>query len=206
MEEHKPSAEERILEAATKNFVYLGYSGARMQQIANDAGVNKALLHYYFESKEVLFKRVMEDALAGFARISGVLLERDAGSLYQRFRMLTDRFLQIMLRKPFLPGFILQEAQQHPELMYPILQQYHADLKMVQLEIDGEAAAGRMQPTDARELLVNIFSVCFFPFLAMPLISQVLYTGGEEALGKLLDQRRKAVEELVLNRVFEVRG
>ncbi len=198
------SAEERILEAATKNFVYLGYSGARMQQIANDAGVNKALLHYYFESKEVLFKRVMEDALAGFARISGVLLEREAGSLYQRFRLLADRFLQVMLRKPFLPGFILQEAQQHPELMYPILQKYQVDLNAVQQEINEEAAAGRMQPTDARELLVNMFSVCFFPFLAMPLISQVLYTGGEEALGQLLDQRRKAVEELVLNRVFGV--
>jgi len=204
MEENKPSAQERILEAAEKNFVYLGYSGARMQQIANDAGVNKALLHYYFESKEVLFKRVMEDALAGFAALAGVLLEKEAGTLYQRFRILTDRFLQVMLRKPFLPGFILQEAQQHPELMYPILQQYQADLQAVQQEINEDAAAGRMQAADARELLVNMFSVCFFPFLAMPLISQVLYPDGEEALGQLLDQRRKAVEELVLNRVFGV--
>ena len=57
---------------------------------------------------------------------------------------------------------------------------------------------------EARELLVNMFSVGFFPLLAMPLISQVLYTGGEEALGQLLDQRKKAVEELVLERVFRV--
>lgn len=201
MTKEAQSAEERILEAASNNFVMLGYSGARMQLIANEAGVNKALLHYYFESKEVLFKRVMEDALSNFAAIAAMLSDREAGSLYQRLRMLTDRFLQVMLRKPFLPGFILQEAQQHPELMYPILQQYRANLGALQHELDEEAAAGRMHPTDARELLVNMFSVSFFPFLAMPLISQVLYSGGEEALGRLLNERRKAVEELVLKRL-----
>lgn len=202
MTNESQSAEERILEAASNNFVLLGYSGARMQQIANDAGVNKALLHYYFESKEILFKRIMEDALSGFANIAMVLLEKEAGSLHQRFIHLTNRFLQIMLRKPFLPGFILQEAHQHPELMYPILDKYRADLRALQHEINEEVAAGRMQPTDARELLVNMFSVGFFPFMAMPLISQVLYTGGEDALGRLLNSRKKVVEELVLNRVF----
>ncbi len=204
MTNEAPNASERILEAAENNFVLLGFSGARMQQIANDAGVNKALLHYYFESKEILFKRIMEDALSGFANIAGVLLEKEAGSLHQRFKQLTNRFLQIMLRKPFLPGFILQEAQQQPELMYAILQKYQADLQSLQQEMNEEATAGRMHPTDARELLVDMFSVCFFPFLAMPLISQVLYSGGEEALGRLLNNRKKAVEELVLNRVFRV--
>ena len=192
------------MDAAAKNFVYKGYSGARMQQIADDAGVNKALLHYYFQSKELLFRQVMEDALSWFASLSGVVLEKQAGTLKQRLQLLVDRFLQVMLRKPFLPGFIIQEAQQHPELMYPLLENYRADLFSLQQEINEEASLGRMQAVDARELLVNMFSVGFFPFLAMPLISQVLYTGGEEALGQLLDQRKKAVEELVLERVFRV--
>ena len=204
MKNESLSAEERILDAATQNFLFRGYAGARMQQIANDAGVNKALLHYYFENKEVLFKRVMEDALAGFGSIAGVLLEKEAGTLQQRLSLLTERFLQILLRKPFLPGFVLQEAQQHPEIMYPILKQYEADLGALQLEINAEAAAGRMQPVEARELIVNMFSVCFFPFLAMPLLSQVLYAEADEALGSLLNQRRKAVEELVLTRVFNL--
>lgn len=204
MKNESLSAEERILDAATQNFLFRGYAGARMQQIANDAGVNKALLHYYFENKEVLFKRVMEDALAGFGSIAGVLLEKEAGTLQQRLSLLTERFLQILLRKPFLPGFVLQEAQQHPEIMYPILKQYEADLGALQLEINAEAATGRMQPVEARELIVNMFSVCFFPFLAMPLLSQVLYAEADEALGSLLNQRRKAVEELVLTRVFNL--
>ena len=204
MKNESLSAEERILDAATQNFLFRGYAGARMQQIANDAGVNKALLHYYFENKEVLFKRVMEDALAGFGSIAGVLLEKEAGTLQQRLSLLTERFLQILLRKPFLPGFVLQESQQHPEIMYPILKQYEADLGALQLEINAEAAAGRMQPVEARELIVNMFSVCFFPFLAMPLLSQVLYAEADEALGSLLNQRRKAVEELVLTRVFNL--
>ena len=204
MEENKQGAEQRIMDAAAKNFVYKGYSGARMQQIADDAGVNKALLHYYFQSKELLFRQVMEDALSWFASLSGVVLEKQAGTLKQRLQLLVDRFLQVMLRKPFLPGFIIQEAQQHPELMYPLLENYRADLFSLQQEINEEASLGRMQAVDARELLVNMFSVGFFPFLAMPLISQVLYTGGEEALGQLLDQRKKAVDELVLERVFRV--
>lgn len=206
MEEHKQSAEERILEAATQNFLFRGYAGARMQQIANDAGVNKALLHYYFESKELLFRKVMEDALSGFALLSEMVVDKQAATLRQRLQMLVDRFLQVLLRKPFLPGFIIQEANQHPEMLYPILESYKADLNSLQQEINEEASMGLMQAVDARELLVNMFSVCLFPFLAMPLISQVLYPGGEEALGRLLDQRKKAVEELVLNKVFEVRG
>jgi AcrR family transcriptional regulator len=162
------------------------------------------LLHYYFENKEVLFKRVMEEGLAGFANLAGVLLEKESGTLQHRLSLLTDRFLQVLLRKPFLPGFVLQEAQQHPEIMYPILSKYQADLGAFQQEINEEAAAGRMKPADARELLVNMFSVCFFPFLAMPLLSQVLYAEADEALGNLLNQRKKAVEELVLSRVFKV--
>jgi AcrR family transcriptional regulator len=202
MSQYKPTAEEKILESAKSHFVLKGYSGARMQEIANSAGVNKALLHYYFESKELLFGRVMEDTLEAISGLCKVLTNKEAGNLHQRFRLLVHKFLQLMLREPFLPGFVLHEAQQNPEIMYPLLQKHQAQLGELQLEIDMEAEAGLMQRVDARHLLVNIFSVALFPFLSMQVAGPIVFHNNQEELGKMLDQRQAAVDELVLNKIF----
>jgi len=202
MNHYKPNAEERILDAAKNNFVLKGYSGARMQEIANTAGVNKALLHYYFESKELLFGRVMETTLESIAGLCNVLTNIEAGNLHQRFRLLVHKTLQLMLREPFLPGFVFHEAQQNPGIMYPILQKYQARVDEVQVEIDVEFNEGRMQWVDARHLLVNVFSLALFPFLAMQVGGSIVFHNNQEELGKLLDQRQAAVEELVFSKVF----
>ena len=202
MNQYKPTAEERILEAAKNHFVLKGYSGARMQEIANTAGVNKALLHYYFESKELLFGHVMETTIEGIAGLCNVLINKEAGNLHQRFRLLVHKFLQLMLREPFLPGFVLHEARQNPEIMYPLLQKYQARLGEVQMEIDAEASAGQMQWVDARHLLVNVFSLALFPFLSMQVAGPIVFHNNQEELGKMLDQRQAAVDELILNKIF----
>ncbi len=202
MSQYEPTAEERILAAAKDHFVLKGYSGARMQEIANLAGVNKALLHYYFENKEFLFSRVMENTLETLSGLCKVLTNRETGTLHQRFRLLVNKFLQLMLREPFLPNFILHEAQQNPEIMYPLLQRYKARLGEVQTEIDHEADSGRMQRVDARYLLVNTFSVAIFPFLSMQVAGPIVFHDNQQELGKMLDQRQAAVDELVLSKVF----
>ncbi len=202
MNHYKPTAEERILAAAKSNFIMKGYTGARMQEIANSAGVNKALLHYYFENKELLFCHVMENILESISGLCMVLANKEAGTLHQRFRLVVQKFLQLMLREPFLPGFVLHEAQKNPEIMYPLLQKYQARFGDVQTEIDAESNAGRMQWVDARHLVVNVFSVALFPFLSMQVAGSVVFHNNQEELGNMLDQRQAAVEELVFSKVF----
>ncbi len=62
----KSDTEEQILKAARKLFENKGFNGARMQEIADEAGINKSLLHYYFRSKEGLFDQIFLEAFKDF--------------------------------------------------------------------------------------------------------------------------------------------
>src|SRR6476619_1424268 len=112
--------EQRILEAAKAVFVLRGTAGARMQEIAEEAGVNQALLHYYFRSKDRLADAVFrETAGRMFPAILGIL----GGDLplEKKIDALVETYLDTMSRTPFMPGYILSELHHHPERMSQLL-------------------------------------------------------------------------------------
>nr|MCU0409437.1 TetR/AcrR family transcriptional regulator [Bacteroidales bacterium] len=112
--------EEKIFEAATDVFLEKGMDGARMQDIASHAGINKALLHYYYRTKEQLFSRVFE-MIAGrmLAKFSPVF-ETDL-SLEEKIRFFFRTHIEFMQKNPRLPGFILSEVSRNPERFRKLL-------------------------------------------------------------------------------------
>src|SRR6201991_2963463 len=104
---------ERILEAARNVFVHKGMFGARMQDIADEAGINKALLHYYFKSKEKLFEEVLrEAAIKLFPRINEIFTSDD--SLFTKIELFCEEYITVVLENPYLPLFVLNEMNQDP--------------------------------------------------------------------------------------------
>ena len=97
-----------------------GYDGARMQEIADEAGINKALLHYYFRSKDGLFKMVMKDALGVFfpAIISAVVSDL---SMEERLDIFFEKYIDFMQENPEMPRFILFEVAKNPSLIQEFL-------------------------------------------------------------------------------------
>src|ERR1044072_5156579 len=106
--------EERILEAARSVFIRRGTAGARMQEIAAEAGVNQALLHYYFRSKDKL-------AAAAFGQMASRLFPAllpvlaSEASLDAKIDQIVAIYHENLTRNPFLPGYVLAELQYHPE-------------------------------------------------------------------------------------------
>jgi AcrR family transcriptional regulator len=113
MTENDKLTEERIFEAATDVFVDKGMDGARMQDIASYAGINKALLHYYFRTKDQLFNAVFEmiarKILKKFAPVFDENLTIEA-----KIRFFFKEHIAFLQENPKLPGFILNEINRNP--------------------------------------------------------------------------------------------
>jgi TetR/AcrR family transcriptional regulator len=177
-----PDTEAKILEAARSVFIRHGTSGARMQEIAAEAGVNQALLHYYFRSKDQLSAAVFGQMAS---RLFPALLQTlsSESSLDAKIDQIVEIYHDNLARNPFLPGYVLSELHHHPERIEMVLgrigggdpRQTIAPIFLrLNEQIQAEVSAGRIRPITARDFVVNLVSLCIFPFAARPMLSLML--------------------------------
>lgn len=179
------ATEARILDAAEAVFVRRGVDGARTQEIADEAGVNKALLHYYFRTKERLSEAV-------FRRIAGAFFPRIIAAfsadepVAERVRRVVEIETEFLRRHPFLPGYLLGELRARPEAMktlvrtlLPIDAMRETVRQNLQAALDAESAAGRMRPVRAERFVVDLMSWLVFPYAARPMIELILGLEGD---------------------------
>lgn len=199
----KDSTEERILEAARSVFVSKGLAGARMQDIADAAGINKALLHYYFRSKEKLFEQIFKEvSVHFFPRIMEIFDEEL--SLFEKIRRLAEEYIDQLKATPYLPVFIINEINRQPEAFIekmwkgrkPPIYKFVAQVKE-------EIEAGHIRPVDPIQLFLHLLSLCVFPFLARPIFETV---GGisRQQFEQLLEQRKREIPEFIIHSIRKV--
>jgi AcrR family transcriptional regulator len=189
--------EHRILDAADAVFVRRGTDGARMQEIAAEAGVNKALLHYYYRTKDGLAQAVFRRVASAFMP---AIIEIMAGglSLEEKAAQVVHHYLDQFSRRPYLPGYLISEITHHPGRLPPLFaaiagtQIKRRVLTKLARQIDERVRAGTMAPIAPEQFLINIISLCVFPFAARPIIMVAL---GLDAKGfeRFIDQRREAL-------------
>jgi len=123
MVKNKNEAEIAILKAAKTVFSVKGEDGATMQEIANEAGINKALLHYYFRNKDLLFEKVFFDSVKKFSPILKQAIEQEV-DLYQKIHHICEAYITMAIENPFVPVFVLSEVNKQPEIfiqkMFPV--------------------------------------------------------------------------------------
>lgn len=203
--EHTPDTEARILGAAHAVFLRRGTAGARMQEVADEAGVNKALLHYYFRSKDRLAEAVLHRALQELLPAVLDVLRSDK-RLDEKLRRVVRSYLDMFARNPFLPGYVLGEMTHHPERIQRVFESVLGTrverlgeevLARLGGQLEEEAAAGRMRPIEPAEFVVNLMSLVIFPFAACPLLEMILGLdrGGFEAL---IERRKETVPDFIL--------
>lgn len=189
--------DEKIYEAARDVFHERGFDGARMQDIANRAGINKALLHYYYRSKDLLFEKVSQAAASKL--MPGVVQAlRGNDPLPVKVDMFVTAYIDTLRANPFMPGFILHELNRNPERLKNFLP------KMVEQvlgpfinEIDSEIAAGNLPYKDAKHFVVSLFSLCVFPFVARPIFQRVF--GFDDAgFEQFLVERKQEIPKMLL--------
>src|SRR6476619_6643320 len=108
------NTEEKILAAAKKVFLKEGMAGARMQDIADEAGINKALLHYYFRSKDKLFETIFTETSSRFIPRMNQVMDSDL-PLFEKISMFCEAYISQMQQNPYIVLFIMNEANKHPE-------------------------------------------------------------------------------------------
>jgi len=202
---HDQSTEQRILDAAHAVFVRVGTSGARTQEIAKEAGVNSALLHYYFRTKDRLAQAVFVRAAGELLPAVIRILASDA-SLEDKVEQVVRTEMRHLARAPYLPGYILSELAHHPgragQLVSAVTGMVPADigarvLGVLRAQIHARVRAGRMHPIGADQFVVNLLSMCVFPFAARPMLMALL--GLDQAgFDRFINRRRKELAPFFL--------
>lgn len=194
----KLTSEVLILDAAQAVFLERGLAGARMQEIADRAGINKAMLHYYFRSKEKLFEVVVSRAIGGAMPQLFELLESEL-DLFAKIRQVSGFYLDFISRNTFLPLFIVDGINRNPQFFFAsVVQTNQPRLQRYFQQVEEAVAAGRIRPISGLQLLINIVSLIVFPFLAKPLY-QVAAGFSEEAFADEMARRRTEVADLLIN-------
>jgi len=194
------NTEERILNAAKEVFLRKGMAGARMQEIANEAGINKSLLHYYYRSKDKLFLSVFRLAIQNFIPEIKSIIFSDS-PVTDKIDRFVGEYIDVLLNNPFVPLFILQEIQRDPDRLLGIFQEEGIQPQMVLAQFKQAVDNEEIRAIDPVHLLINILSMCIFPIAARPMMQRMFYNNDSGAYDEFLEERKKVVSEFVKNAI-----
>lgn len=192
--------EGQILNAAENVFQKKGMDGARMQEIANEAGINKAMLHYYYRSKQLLFEAVFTNAFSLLAPQLNKILNDDS-SIEEKVKNFTHNYITFIAKHPYLPNFIIQELNRNPKFFEKIQQNTaFPTLEKFKNQVTAEVEKGILKPIDGEQLFINIISLNIFPFVATPLVKGFLKID-DKGFKQLMERRKTEVSEFIINSI-----
>jgi TetR/AcrR family transcriptional regulator len=167
-----------ILDAAKLIFMEKGLYGARMQDIANQAGINKALLHYYFRNKERLFDVVFGGALERYFQNMEIISDESL-PIIERVLTYSNRFVQFLAEYPQMSIFLIKEISSNQALFHIKVKGIKKDKKYSLLTVLNEGIQnGEIPPLDPVVFLMNLHSLCAYPFVASPIFQVICQSSG----------------------------
>lgn len=195
------SAEEKIKQAARLVFIKKGFAATRTRDIAAEAGVNLALLNYYFKSKQKLFDIIMLENIKTFSQSILAILNDTGTSFFEKIEILVSHYIDMMINNPELPIFVLSELKSDPKKIFSqmdrrakfkdsiMIKQWHA--------LSKAKAVPRFNPM---HLIMNAASMIVFPFVANPMIRN--RTGmSQEQFNAMMEERKKLIPKWIINMI-----
>ena len=191
------SSRQKAVNAARELFILKGKDGVRMQEIADHAGINKGLLHYYFKTKGALFAEVFSSIAGGiYSDINDIL--RSTASMDDKLSGIIDRYFELLKNNPKLPSFVMFEVNKHPDMVS--LMAGNINLEETVTLLDEEFRANKVSSNRefALQVLFNIISLCIFPFMMQPLGSHLA-----ERMGfgwkEMMEHRKAFLKQIIIN-------
>ncbi|MFV5688070.1 TetR/AcrR family transcriptional regulator [Flavobacterium sp. ZT3R25] len=194
------TTEEKIFNAARIVFQKKGFAGARMQEIADEAGINKAMLHYCFKNKQLLFKAVFMNAFGQLAPQINTIFNSDE-TVFDKIKKFTYSYISFVIDNPYLPQFIIQEMNNNPEFMMSFLNHENKPNPTLLIsQIEKEIASGIIKPINPKQLLLDIFSMTVFPFAAQMMVKGIIQISDSE-FNQLMEERKTSIAEQIINSI-----
>ncbi len=193
------STEEKIKEAARKLFTQKGFAATRTRDIAEEAGINLALLNYYFRSKQKLFDIIMMDNFRHFIQgISFNFLEEDT-PIDQKLGKIVTLYIDFLSQNPDLPLFILNELRNNPDQLAATVDSEIGDSRKKLFEqLKRAAEAGKINHLDPAHLMANLMGLTIFPFIARPILQKVI-NADDHRFNELMQQRKQLIPIWIKN-------
>ncbi len=191
--------EERIFEAALHVFARKGKDGARMQEIADAAGINKAMLHYYFRSKDKLYEAVFAFVFRHFMDTLGAPI-RDTATFEETLRTFIDGYIDAVKDNLDVVRLMVNENLSGGAVMGTGLKQaMHAmELAPPRLFVEKLSAAiadGEVRPVDPKQTLLSVISCCLFFFINLPTVR--IMNPEAQDLEAFIEQRKAHIFDLI---------
>jgi AcrR family transcriptional regulator len=192
----EPGTERKILEAAGKVFMKKGRLGASMQDIADEAGINRTLLHYYFRNKEKLFDTIFTKL---FYQVFPTMVEafESERPFMEKIRIFVETYSDMLNENPFLPVFIFQEISLNPDRLAGIIKQVGVDPDLALKGLTKEMESFGVFGMDPRHMIANMLGMVLFPYIARTLFQKIAFKDDTEAYEKFLDDRNQQVPRFV---------
>jgi len=182
------STEEKIKEAARKVFMQKGYAATRTRDIAEESGINLALLNYYFRSKEKLFNQVMLEKMQQFFGVLLPIINDPSTKLETKIELIVSSYIDMLSQNPDLPLFVLNEMKGHSEKIKKIL-----PVQKITDKISFIKQLKEKRPDiNPLHFLMNILGMTVFPFAAKPAFNLIAATN-ENELEAILKERKKLI-------------
>ena len=196
------NSEERIKAAARKVFHQKGYAGTRTRDIAEEAGINHAMVNYYFRSKEKLFQIVMIETMTYFFQGISAILNEETTSLEQKIEQVVAKYIDLLLEEPELPTFVFNEVRTNPEPFIENSPIYEALQNSVLARQYAEAVArGEVSEPNLLQMVLNVISLVIFPFITQPILIALNKIDNDQYKALILE-RKKLIPQWIKAMLF----
>lgn len=193
----QPDTEALIKKTAKCLLFQKGYVNATTQEIADEAGINRALIHYYFRSREqlidTLIREVLDERKERYNRIM-----TSPVSLQEKIKNFLDEFMERAIQNPHLENFIISEMARQPEKLKYYGLKSAKTKEILQQQLEEEIKKGTVASISLEHFMINLSSMCNYPLLARPILQSV-YGMSDTAYKKFLLERK----EVILNTLFK---
>jgi AcrR family transcriptional regulator len=163
------STEEKIKQAARKVFTRKGYIATRTRDIAEEAGINLALLNYYFRSKEKLFEIIMLEKMQKFFSVLLPIINNTATTLENKVEGIASNYIDLLTANTDLPLFILSEVRNNPEIFIKIAQRKN----FLQESVLVKQLQEKRADINPLQFLISLLAMCIFPFVMKPVLQKM---------------------------------
>lgn len=184
------STEERIKEAAHILFYKKGFVATRTRDIAKEAGINLAMLNYYFRSKQKLFEIIMTETLSKFVNNIQVVLDDINTSLEEKISEVTRRYIDLLIEEPEIPTFLLMEIRNNSKALKAklvIAQKIRGSVFYKQYQ--DAFTLGKIKESHPLHFILNLFGLIVFPFIVKPLLLEMNRVKTPE-FNRVMEQRK----------------